>query len=311
MKRIIFTIVCFALAATQGLTQAASPEGISRAEAIAEQLKSPSSDYVVVVSHRGDWRNWPENSIPAIKSLIEMGADVMELDLKMTKDSVIVLSHDSTINRCTNGRGKVSDYTYEELQKFCLVKGNGAGIDTLHIPTLRQALEVCKDNICVNIDQGYWYYDRILEITEELGVTDQILIKGKSPLEEVAAKMASHPHNMMYMPIVDVQREKGLELLNSYLDSGTVPIAYEVCWQSGKVDPWAAKILEQGSKVWVNTLWPSLCGGYGNDDDAAYLQGAEKVYQQYLDAGVSIIQTDRPEFLIRFLESKGRHTLPQ
>lgn len=304
--KVFLSIIALAIAAVPAFSQ----KYASRAEAIAAQLKDPGSDYVVVVSHRGDWRNWPENSIPAIKSLIDMGADVMELDLKITKDSVIVLSHDTTIDRCTNGRGKVSDYTYEELQKFCLVKGNGARIDTLHIPTLRQALEVCKDNICVNIDQGYWYYDLVLEITEELRVTDQILIKGKSPLREVAAKMASHPHNMMYMPIVDVQRPNGLELLNSYLDSGTVPLAYEVCWQSGKVDPWAKLILDQGSKVWVNTLWPTLCGGYGNDDDAAYVQGAGKVYQQYLDAGVSIIQTDRPAFLIGFLESKGRHTLP-
>ena len=53
------------------------------------------------------------------------------------------------------------------------------------------------------------YYDQVLAITEELGVTDQILIKGKKPIEVVAEHEAKYAHNMMYMPIVDVQKEKG------------------------------------------------------------------------------------------------------
>ena len=52
---------------------------------------SNKKDYVVVISHRGDWRNYPENSIPAIESMIRMGVHMMELDVKMTKDSVLVL----------------------------------------------------------------------------------------------------------------------------------------------------------------------------------------------------------------------------
>ena len=59
------------------------------------------------------------------------------------------------------------------------------------MPTLREALEVCKDRIVVNIDQGYEYYDLALAVTEELGVTDQVLIKGKRPAEVVAAKFAA------------------------------------------------------------------------------------------------------------------------
>lgn len=71
-----------------------------------------------------------------------------------------------------------------------------------------------------------------------------------------------------------------------------------------------AKIFAQGSKVWVNTIWASLCGGDDNDDDAAFQsEDPGQVYQQYLDAGVSMIQTDRPELLIGWLQSQGRHTL--
>ena len=102
----------------------------------------------------GDWRNYPENSIPAIESVIRMGVDIMELDLKLTKDSVLVLCHDHTIDRTTTGRGRVCDITYDSIQRCFLRTAHGVRTPR-KIPTLREALEVCKDRIVVNIDQGY------------------------------------------------------------------------------------------------------------------------------------------------------------
>lgn len=299
-----------------------APRYANRAEAIAAQIHDPSSRYVVVTVHRGDWRNFPENSIPAIESIIRMGADIMELDLKMTADSVLVLSHDADVRRCTNfgsvfrdqpGKSAlVKDLTLEEIKSLSLKRAHNVEIDTLHVPTLREALLCCKDRICVNVDQGYEYYDQVLAITEELGVTDQILIKGKKPIEVVARHEAAYPHNMMYMPVIDIQRPSGMKLFNSYMEQNVVPLAYEICWQvnDGTFEKVARQIIDQGSKVWVNTIWASLCGGDGNDDDAAYLaENPGQVYQQYLDNGVSMIQTDRPELLIGWLTKIGRHTL--
>lgn len=297
----------------------------NRAEAIAAQIHDPASKYVVVACHRGDWRNFPENSIPAIESIIRMGADIMELDLKMTADSVLVLSHDKDVKRCTNfskvfrdqpGKSaKVCDLTLEEIKSLRLKRAHGVVVDTMHMPTLREALLCCKDRICVNVDQGYEYYDQVLAVTEELGVTDQILIKGKRPIEVVAAHEAAYPHNMMYMPIIDIQKPAGIALFQSYLEQNVVPLAYEVCWQNNDDSAFAdacEKIIAQGSKVWVNTIWASLCGGDGNDDDAAFVASDPgEVYQQYLDRGVSMIQTDRPELIIGWLASKGRHSLPR
>lgn len=326
MRTSIYTIIA-AVAMVMVIVTACGdrkPQYANRAEAVAAQIHDPDSKYVVVVSHRGDWRNYPENSIPAIESVIRMGVDMMELDLKMTKDSVLVLSHDANVRRCTNFhrvfRGepdkspKVSDLTYAEIRQLSLNRAHGAAvIDTLRMPTLREALECCKDRICVNVDQGYEYYDQVLAISEELGTTDQLLIKGKRPIEVVKSFEAKHEHNMMYMPIVDIQTEKGMAFFKSYVEQGEVPLAYEVCWQNnddGVFDQVCKQIIAQGSKVWVNTIWASLCGGDGNDDDAAF-QAADpgEVYQQYLDKGVSMIQTDRPQLLVSWLESQGRHTL--
>ena len=71
---------------------------------------------VLVVSHRADWRNAPENSLQAIKNCIAMGIDMVEIDLKKTKDGQLILLHDKTIDRTTTGKGKPEDYTLAELR---------------------------------------------------------------------------------------------------------------------------------------------------------------------------------------------------
>ena len=304
MKRYLL-ILC----ATAGLYACSQPaaETTDKARFVRAELHNPSSRYVVVVSHRGDWRNWPENSIPAIESVIGMGVDIMELDLKLTKDSVLVLCHDKTIDRTTNGRGRVCDITYDSIRR-CVLK-TGHGVKTTHrMPTLREALEVCKDRIVVNVDQGYEYYDLVLAVTEELGVTDQILIKGKRSTDAVAAKFAEHPRNMMYMPIIDILKPQGQKLFGEYMSKGIVPLAYEVCWDeyTPEVKDCMEKVVESGSKLWVNSLWESLCGGLC--DDAAWESGDPgSVYGKLLDRGATMIQTDRPELLISYLRSQGRH----
>ena len=285
-----------ALVAVAALSLAAcspkAPEYATRAEKIVAEIHNPSSKYVVVASHRGDWRNFPENSIPAIESVIKMGVDIMELDLKMTKDSVLVLSHDRTIDRCTNGKGKVSDFTLDSLKTFRLRRAHNVTTDSLHMPTLEEALKVCKDRIVVNVDQGFEYYDQVLEITEKLGVTDQILIKGKKPARFCQELFSKNEHNMMYMPIIDILKPQGQALFQEYQDEKIVPLAYEVCFD--KITPEVEACFKAVNET-------------GNlDDDNAYINGTQ-VYDKLLSYGPTMIQTDRPEFLINYLRSKGLH----
>lgn len=287
-----------------------SPQYTNRAEKILAEINDPNSEYVVVISHRGDWRNYPENSIPAIESIIRMGVDMMELDVKMTKDSVMVLCHDKTINRTTNGKGLICDMTYDSLMTFNLKRAHGVKTDTLKMPTLREALLCCKDRILVNVDHAYPYYDEIVKLTEELGVTGQVLMKGKNSVDKVNEDMSKHSSNLLYMPIIDINKEPGQALFAEYVEKGVVPMAFEVCWQKNgqEMEDCVSKIKAMGSKLWINTFWPSVCGGYGNDDDAAVeVEDPATVYEQYIEMGATMIQTDRPELLLNYLRSIGRH----
>ena len=246
MKRINVLLV---LAASLLIAACAPKEQYAnRAEMILAQINDPNSDYVVVISHRGDWRNYPENSIPAIESVIRMGVDMMELDVKMTKDSVLVLMHDKTIDRMTNGKGKVSDITYDSLMKFNMRRAHNVATDSIKVPTLREALLCCKDRILVNVDHAYPYYKEIVELANELGVTGQVLMKGKSNIAKVEEDMSRHEHNLLYMPIIDINKPKGQALFAEYQEKGVVPMAYEVCWQypGEELESCVAKILETG-----------------------------------------------------------------
>ena len=276
-------------------------------ETILKNLHDPKTDQVIVVCHRGDWRNYPENSIPAIESVIKMGADMVEIDIQLTKDSVLVLSHDRTIDRCTTGKGNINDLTYDEIQQYYLKTAHNVRSSlNLKMPTLEEALKVCKDRITVNLDKGYDYYDLVIEITERLGVTNQVLIKGSKPVADVQAKMAEHKNNLLYMPVITPTNEKHKPLFEDYI-AEKPQLAYELCWSEmgPEVESAIKRVLESGSKLWVNTLWNSLCGGLS--DDVAFETSAEEVYGKVVDLGTTMIQTDRPEMLIEYLRSRGLH----
>ena len=264
MKKLLILLSGLLLLQTS-CSHSASVPG-NHADWVVSELHDPSSDKVLVACHRGDWRNWPENSLPAIESVIDMGADIVEIDLALTSDSVLVVCHDRTLNRTTTGKGLIAEIPYDSIQR-CFLK-SGHGVATSHrMPTLREALEVCKDRIVVNIDKGYDYYDLALAVTEELGVTEQILIKGKRPTDIVAAKFSEHPRNMMYMPIIDILKPKGQALFAEYRDKGITPLAYEICWSeyTPEVEACMREVIAGGSKLWVNSLWPSLNGGLCDD----------------------------------------------
>ncbi|MBE6210168.1 MAG: glycerophosphodiester phosphodiesterase family protein [Rikenellaceae bacterium] len=309
MKKLLLLV---ALIATSFNCIAAKPakkaENLTRAQRIYAELHNPASKQVLVASHRADWRNFPENSLEAIESAIQMGVDIIELDIKKTKDGHLILMHDKKVDRTTNCKGYVKDYTLAEMKAMVLRAGQGAKT-RYKVPTLEEALLVCKDRAVINVDHGYQYYDDVMVLLNKHNMHDHVLIKGKKQPADVQATMESYTKNMMYMPIVDLHREGQMDYLQTHLDSFPC-IAYELCWRPGNSDKFesAAKtIVKAKAKVWVNTLWGSLCGGLDDDLAAEKPENVHKVYGYMVKHGSSIIQTDRPALLINYLRSKGLH----
>lgn len=107
---------------------------------------------VVISGHRGGMvTGYPENCIESFEKTLTMMPSFFEIDPRMTKDSVIVLMHDATIDRTTNGTGKVSDYTYAELQQFFL-KDREGNVTTYKIPTLEECIAWSQGKTILNLD---------------------------------------------------------------------------------------------------------------------------------------------------------------
>lgn len=107
---------------------------------------------IIISAHRGGMlTGYPENCIESCEKTLSLMESFFEIDPRMTKDSVMVLMHDATIDRTTNGKGKVSDYTYKELQQFNL-KDREGNITPYKIPTLQEMLDWGKDKTIFNFD---------------------------------------------------------------------------------------------------------------------------------------------------------------
>ena len=169
-------------------------------------LLDKNNHSVMVVSHRGDWRNAPENSLQAIQNCIDMGVDMVEVDLKKTKDGHLIVMHDQTIDRTTTGKGKPENYTLEELRRFRLK--NGAAHKTTHlIPTLEEVMLLCKGKILVNIDKGYDYFKEAYCILEKTGTVDQCVIKAGLPYEQVKVENGEVLDKVIFMPVINLNKE--------------------------------------------------------------------------------------------------------
>lgn len=306
MKRVIACLLALVvLAGCSGeARQSAAPE--NRAEGLRARLLAGDTTAVFVVAHRGDWRYAPENSIAAIEHSIAVGVDVVELDLQLTRDSVLIVMHDATLNRTTTGKGRVADWTLDSIRTLKLK--NGCGIRTKHaVPTLEEALLAAKGRVLVNLDKADRYFDLVAPVLERTGTTRQIVMKGSKPADEVLALYGKYLDEVIYMPIVNLDSENAAELMQDYI-SDLKPAAYELLYAQAEDTAMPLRMrdtLRGQALIWYNTLWDTVCGGH--DDDLS-LEDPDAAFGYLIDTlGARIIQTDRAEHLLSYLRQRGLH----
>ena len=271
---------------------------------IQRHLRDAGDGTVLVAAHRGDWRNAPENSLAAIRNCIRMGVDIVEIDVRRTKDSALVLMHDPTIDRTTTGKGKVSQWTLESLKRLRL--RNGCGVATRHrIPTLEEAMLAAKGKILVNLDKCSGYMDLAYRVLQKTGTVAQAVFKGKDPLPKVKRRFGDLLGRIIYMPILDPRMPRPTDYVRTFI-TGYHPLAFEVLFRRDDSPMFdiIREIRDHGIRVWVNTMWESLCGPH--DDDRA-LTDPDASWGWAVDRGAGIIQTDRPGLLLAYLRRKGLH----
>ncbi len=303
MKRIVFIL----LSLVTVLSCSQKPvDNRTRAEILRERILQGDTSQVIVVAHRGDWRYAPENSIAAIEHSIAVGVDVVELDLQLTKDSVLIVMHDGTLNRTTTGKGNVRDWPLDSIKTLKLK--NGCAIRTKHsVPTLEEALLAAKGKVLVNLDKADRYFDLVVPVLEKTGTTKQIIMKGSKPASEVLDLYGKYLDQILYMPVVNLYKDNARELMDGFMTE-LKPCAYELVYQTDNEVAYPKELrsaLSGKALIWYNTLWDTLCGGH--DDDLA-LENPDAAFGFLIDTlGARIIQTDRSEMLLKYLKSRKLH----
>jgi glycerophosphoryl diester phosphodiesterase len=267
-------------------------------------LFNPDSKDVLVVSHRGDWRNACENSVEAVRNASRMGVDIVEIDLGRTKDGELIVMHDDKVDRTTTGKGYVKDLTLAEIKQLRL--RNGCNIKTIYkVPTLEEVLLEAKGKVMLNLDKAFDYFHQVYELLEKTGTADLVIMKSNAPAEDVQRDYGKYLDKVIFMPKVNLDDEDAIRKLNDYLRIlQPVAIEFKFAHDTNPLPYEVKRIMAGKSRIWYNTLWDTHAGGH--DDDCS-LVNPDKGYGYLIEnLGATILQTDRPAYLIDYLKHKSK-----
>ena len=252
-----------------------------------KQSAAPAKKKVIVIAHRGAHQKAPENSLAAVRGAIEFGCDYVELDVRTTRDGALVLMHDSSVDRTTDGTGKVAEMTLAEIRRVKFdtpskAKKDKGALSDEPVPTFEEALLAGKGKIKIYIDHKDASPKQIMDLLKKHDMLDEVIVY--SSVESLRTFKKLRP-SIPIMPDHPGTVEK-IEALARDLKPETLD-GHFLKWNQEQVD--AAH--RAGIEVWLDIMGPV-------DND----QG----YQKALEMGVDALQTDNPKQLIAFLKKAGR-----
>lgn len=106
----------------------------------------------IIFAHRGDFAHAPENTLPAFEQALQKGADGIELDVKLTSDGQVIVIHDTTIDRTTNGKGRVAAFALDEIRKLDAGKWFNEKYIGTKIPLLEEVFDLIGKDKLINIE---------------------------------------------------------------------------------------------------------------------------------------------------------------
>ena len=234
-------------------------------------------------AHRGDCRVAPENTLPAIRSAVEKGAHQIEFDVQMSKDGRLVIMHDGTLNRTTNGKGPVSAMTFDQLRGLDAGSWKDAKYAGTKIPTFREVVQAVPPTILLNchLRRAPGLAAKVTRQIIEMGRLDQCFLACKTE-QAVEAKAVC--------PDVKICNMSGQRGPASDYPDRTIKQRAEFIQLIGWHDsmpPVCAKLREGG--VTVN---------YFGTQDAALMR-------RLIESGVNYVLTDDLDLMLKVLAEYG------
>ncbi|HUD30949.1 MAG TPA: glycerophosphodiester phosphodiesterase family protein [Novosphingobium sp.] len=244
---------------------------------------------VMVVAHRACWQGTSENSIDAIEACIAAGVDMVELDVRATRDGKLVLMHDPSVDRMTDGTGMVADLDWKRLRKLRLREGGGRGspLTGRRIPTFEQALRTARNRILINVDAKAQLSAKVRAMIDAQGMRRQVLFKAEAPPATIL-EAAPWARSVPFQPIL---REPYITDPAGQIAAYDAlrPVSFEI---DVKTEPFAPVITPivhaRCARYWIDAL-----AGRVFDDRVPGVDPAI-VWDKLVALGVDAVQTDEP-----------------
>ncbi|TPK90802.1 glycerophosphodiester phosphodiesterase family protein [Mesorhizobium sp. B2-4-17] len=311
-----------------------SVAGETRARQILDRFENANQwrDPVMVAAHRAGSMQagktlYAENSLAAVEGSIAMGAEIVEVDIRRSKDGEFVVMHDSWLDRTTTCKGEVVRYTLAELKTCRLVVEGTRAVTDERVSTLREMLLATRDRILINLHNKLEVGDLpgMIAVAQDLGMADQVIVKenlwNQSRIATVKTAMAAIGGGFQFMPIIadDAVHDAGFA---ETVDHSFSPRAIELInWRAGAETLTAtggplfstrmrAAAVRGNWHIWadtyaiVNKPGGFLAGGRG-DELAVQASLPREAWGFWVDRGASIIQTDEPKAAIDWLAANG------
>ncbi|WP_159951350.1 glycerophosphodiester phosphodiesterase family protein [Polaribacter septentrionalilitoris] len=249
-------------------------ENIVGRKSLVEKL---GENKILTCAHRGNQNNAPENSLKSIQDAINEEIEMVEIDIRQTKDGKFVLMHDSALERTTNGSGNVSDFTLVELQKLKL-KDNRGVLTSEKIPTLQEALNLGRGKIYFDLDMSNnkVSFDRIYPVVKQYGMIKQSIFYTQGV--SITQSALNKDENVIAMPVISNENR-----LSQFEDDSRIKVAHfqSQTFNQNFVSRAKAKGWFIFMNAYINTTKTPLDDNYAEVDKISNLGG-------------NIIQTDNP-----------------
>lgn len=271
---------------------------------------------VFVVSHRGDWQVAPENSLGALYAALRAGVDVVETDVRLTKDEQCVILHDRLLDRTTTGRGDVSTFTLEEVQTFRLRDALGTTTQE-HVPSLCEFFTAAKGKVYLYLDKAGAENGRvipfILALAREMEMLDQLIFVLNWRYEKARAVFGDDLERVLYCPVISDDIPDLEQYVEEWLRMSK-PVAFQFRFHTLESKSYALlpRVLETGARAFVAATWPHHTANH--DDRISLFETPDNGWGWLLDQGFTIIETNHPRAFIDYLSKRhaqDAHTCEQ
>lgn len=232
---------------------------------------------LMVAAHRAAHQKYPENSLKSIEEAIRLGVDLVELDIRVTRDGLPILMHDDSIDRTTNGSGLVEELTYEQINSFYLLYNGEPGSEK--VPTLEEAFRVCKGRIMVDMDMKTDQVEAVVEVVKAMGITDHLLFFDSD--WKVLQNIKQQLPRAYLMP----RAYKTKHIKKAYKKLRPEAIHIDQGFYTLKTIKQANKY---GMRIWINSL--------GDRDRQISSSPEPQKDLQWIQQGANMVQTDFPEY---------------